>query len=100
MAVARTVFGPAMNIQAPPNLSAGALSALIAAGISDWGGVSPVTPDHVNPERPWPGVAEGRYACTGGTGSARMIQELQRWTIFLGRMKGIFDDLLLLLRPE
>ena len=43
-----------MNIQAPPNLSAGSLDDLIAAGINDWGGVSPVTPDHVNPEAPWP----------------------------------------------
>ena len=43
-----------MNIQAPPNLSAGALRQLVAAGINDWGGVSPVTPDYVNPERPWP----------------------------------------------
>ena len=45
---------PEMNIQAPPNLSAGELAQLIAAGINDWGGVSPVTPDHVNPEAPWP----------------------------------------------
>ena len=43
-----------MNIQAPPNLSPGALEALVGAGINDWGGVSPVTPDHVNPEAPWP----------------------------------------------
>jgi FO synthase len=55
-AVARIVFGGAMNIQAPPNLSAGALPRLISAGINDWGGVSPVTPDHVNPEKPWPAV--------------------------------------------
>ena len=54
IAVARLVFGPAMNIQAPPNLSPGALPSLVAAGINDWGGVSPVTPDHVNPEAPWP----------------------------------------------
>ncbi len=54
LAVARLVFGPSMNIQAPPNLSPGALRPLIAAGINDWGGVSPVTPDHVNPEAPWP----------------------------------------------
>ena len=54
IAVARLIFGAAMNIQAPPNLAAGALSRLVAAGINDWGGVSPVTPDHVNPERPWP----------------------------------------------
>ena len=54
IAAARLVFGPQMNIQAPPNLAAGALPQFVAAGINDWGGVSPVTPDHVNPERPWP----------------------------------------------
>ena len=55
LAVARIVLGPKMRIQAPPNLSSpGALSRLIAAGVDDWGGVSPLTPDHVNPERPWP----------------------------------------------
>ncbi|MBV8650596.1 MAG: 7,8-didemethyl-8-hydroxy-5-deazariboflavin synthase CofG, partial [Alphaproteobacteria bacterium] len=57
IAVARLVLGGAMNIQAPPNLSPGALEPLIAAGINDWGGVSPVTPDHVNPEAPWPHLA-------------------------------------------
>ena len=56
IAVARIVFGPAMNIQAPPNLSAADYPLLIEAGINDWGGVSPVTPDHVNPERPWPEI--------------------------------------------
>jgi FO synthase len=54
IAVARLIFAPEMNIQAPPNLSPGALRRLIEAGINDWGGVSPVTPDHVNPEAPWP----------------------------------------------
>lgn len=54
IAVARLIFGPAMSIQAPPNLSAGSVPELIDAGINDWGGVSPVTPDHVNPEAPWP----------------------------------------------
>jgi FO synthase len=54
IAVARLIFEPSMNIQAPPNLSPGALGRLVAAGINDWGGVSPVTPDHVNPEAPWP----------------------------------------------
>ena len=43
-----------MNSQAPPNLSARSLRARVDAGINDWGGVSPVTPDHVNPEAPWP----------------------------------------------
>ena len=47
-----------MNLQAPPNLSPGVYPRLVAAGINDWGGVSPVTPDHVNPEAPWPAIAE------------------------------------------
>ena len=54
LAVARLVLGAHMNIQAPPNLSAGNLAQLLRAGINDWGGVSPVTVDHVNPEAPWP----------------------------------------------
>jgi FO synthase len=54
IAAARLIFGPAMNIQAPPNLQPGGLADLVRAGINDWGGVSPVTPDHVNPEAPWP----------------------------------------------
>jgi len=56
IAIARLIFGGAMNIQAPPNLASGELPRLVAAGINDWGGVSPVTPDHVNPERPWPAL--------------------------------------------
>jgi FO synthase len=58
IAIARLIFGGTMNIQAPPNLAAGALPRLVAAGINDWGGISPVTPDHVNPERPWPELEE------------------------------------------
>ncbi|ABQ67084.1 FO synthase subunit 1 / FO synthase subunit 2 [Rhizorhabdus wittichii RW1] len=55
IAAARLVLGPAMTIQAPPNLHDRAeLTALLRAGVNDWGGVSPVTPDHVNPEAPWP----------------------------------------------
>ena len=57
IACARIIFGPGMAIQAPPNLSPGAFGTLIRAGINDWGGVSPVTPDHVNPEAPWPHLA-------------------------------------------
>jgi FO synthase len=56
IAVARLIFGPEMNIQAPPNLNPEGLAQMIAAGINDWGGVSPVTPDHVNPEAPWPAL--------------------------------------------
>src|SRR5204863_249686 len=58
IAVARLVLGPAMNIQAPPNLQPDGLAQLVCAGINDWGGVSPVTPDHVNPEAPWPHLAD------------------------------------------
>ncbi|GAB7004909.1 bifunctional FO biosynthesis protein CofGH [Nocardioides sp. AN3] len=55
VAVTRVVMGPRMRIQAPPNLSDSAeCLRLVAAGVDDWGGVSPLTPDHVNPERPWP----------------------------------------------
>ena len=60
VAVARLLLGPAMNIQAPPNLSADGYDRLPAAGLNDWGGISPLTPDHINPERPWPGLAELR----------------------------------------
>nr|WP_040622485.1 MULTISPECIES: bifunctional FO biosynthesis protein CofGH [Mycobacterium] len=59
VAVARLVLGPGMRVQAPPNLvSRDECLALVAAGVDDWGGVSPLTPDHVNPERPWPALDE------------------------------------------
>lgn len=54
IAIARLILGARANIQAPPNLSPDALHPLLEAGINDWGGVSPVTRDHVNPEAPWP----------------------------------------------
>lgn len=60
LAVARIVFGAEMNIQAPPNLSPEHYPRLVAAGLNDWGGVSPVTIDHVNPEAPWPHLEELR----------------------------------------
>jgi FO synthase len=53
IAAARVLLNPAIHLQAPPNLT-GEFGALLRAGIDDWGGVSPVTADHVNPERPWP----------------------------------------------
>ena len=58
IAVARLILGPDANLQAPPNLSPGVYQKLVGAGLNDWGGVSPVTPDHVNPEAPWPAIAE------------------------------------------
>jgi FO synthase len=69
IAVARVVLGPAARIQAPPNLVDGEYARFIEAGIDDWGGVSPLTPDHVNPERPWPQIDDlaGHTATAGFT---------------------------------
>jgi len=69
VAAARVVFGPYVNVQAPPNLSEPHYPRLTDAGINDWGGVSPVTIDHVNPEAPWPklGDLERRTAEKGYT---------------------------------
>ncbi|MDP9452529.1 MAG: 5-amino-6-(D-ribitylamino)uracil--L-tyrosine 4-hydroxyphenyl transferase CofH [Actinomycetota bacterium] len=61
VAAARLVLPPEVHVQAPPNLSDD-FARLLDAGIDDWGGVSPVTPDHVNPERPWPEVQRLREA--------------------------------------
>lgn len=67
IAVARHIMGPAACLQAPPNLVEGEYERLIGAGIDDWGGVSPLTIDHVNPERPWPQIEElaGRSRAAG-----------------------------------
>jgi FO synthase len=81
------ILGPEMNIQAPPNLSAYDYGQLLDAGINDWGGISPVTPDHVNPEAPWPEVArlDVVTAQAGRTLTARLplypeyVQNGDRW---------------------
>jgi len=87
VAVARLVLGPRMSIQAPPNLQPEGLTALIDAGINDWGGVSPVTPDHVNPEAPWPALA-ALAAATARAGKVlaprlaiypRFLREPENW---------------------
>src|SRR3546814_19243897 len=65
IAVSRIVLGPKMRIQAPPNLvDLAECTALLGAGVDDWGGVSPPTHDHVNPERPWPSLARLRRITT------------------------------------
>ncbi|MDJ0928297.1 MAG: 5-amino-6-(D-ribitylamino)uracil--L-tyrosine 4-hydroxyphenyl transferase CofH [Gammaproteobacteria bacterium] len=87
IAAARLLFGPDMSIQAPPNLNPGRLTQLIDAGINDWGGVSPVTPDHVNPESPWPQLDElARQTATAGkiliprlTVYPRYIEQRAQW---------------------
>ncbi|HSE92883.1 MAG TPA: 7,8-didemethyl-8-hydroxy-5-deazariboflavin synthase CofG, partial [Methylomirabilota bacterium] len=62
LAVARLLLGPDVNLQAPPNLSPGVYPRLLAAGLNDWGGISPLTVDHINPEAPWPLIPELRRA--------------------------------------
>ena len=87
IAAARLLLGPDTSVQAPPNLRPGDLPRLVEAGIDDWGGVSPVTPDHVNPEAPWPRLIELERA-TGSTGKSlaprlplypRYVADLERW---------------------
>ncbi len=56
IALARLVLGGEMNIQAPPNLTPDGYEFYLNAGINDWGGVSPLTPDFINPEAPWPAL--------------------------------------------
>ena len=62
VAVARLVLPADVGLQAPPNLSPRVYPQLLAAGLNDWGGISPLTPDHINPEKPWPGLVELRRA--------------------------------------
>ena len=87
IACARLIFGPDMNIQAPPNLSPEVYPQLVSAGLNDWGGISPVTPDHVNPEAAWPEISAlaDRTAETGKTLVERLavypsyIFDASRW---------------------
>jgi FO synthase len=60
IAIARLILGPHMNLQAPPNLSYAYFPRLLEAGINDWGGISPVTEDFINPEAAWPQIAKLR----------------------------------------
>jgi FO synthase len=86
VAAARLVLGPGMHVQAPPNLSDD-LGALVAAGIDDWGGVSPITIDHVNPERPWPALdrlraateAAGKVLAPRLTVYPEYVRDPERW---------------------
>ena len=88
IAIARVLFGAGMSVQAPPNLSPGVLPQLVHAGINDWGGVSPVTPDFVNPEAPWPHLedlrretrAAGKFLTERLTIYPAYAQDPERWT--------------------
>ena len=87
IAMARLIFGPSMSVQAPPNLSPGVLPQIVHAGINDWGGVSPVTPDFVNPEAPWPHLDDlvretasaGKYLTERLTIYPDYATDLDRW---------------------
>ncbi|MCP4071227.1 MAG: 5-amino-6-(D-ribitylamino)uracil--L-tyrosine 4-hydroxyphenyl transferase CofH [Hyphomicrobiales bacterium] len=93
IAVARIIFGPEMNIQAPPNLSQGCAQDLIAAGINDWGGVSPVTLDHVNPEAPWPHLDD--LACDTASAGKLLVERLGIYPAFAGAGQTWLDPLFL-----
>ncbi|MDP1632673.1 MAG: 5-amino-6-(D-ribitylamino)uracil--L-tyrosine 4-hydroxyphenyl transferase CofH [Caulobacter sp.] len=87
LAAARRILPPDVSLQAPPNLNPGRTQALIAAGLNDWGGVSPVTIDHVNPEAPWPEVevlaaecaASGHVLAERLTAYPRFVRDADRW---------------------
>ncbi len=87
IAVTRLIFGQEMSIQAPPNLSPGVLPQIVASGINDWGGVSPLTPDFVNPEAPWPHLdkltnetaAAGKFLEQRLTIYPQYARDIQRW---------------------
>jgi 7,8-didemethyl-8-hydroxy-5-deazariboflavin synthase CofG subunit len=92
VAVARLLM-PRVNIQAPPNLSAPYYDELLDAGINDWGGVSPLTPDFINPEKPWPHLEQLRLR-TEGRGF-KLEQRLPVYPEFLARMlarSGLLSD--------
>jgi FO synthase len=83
IAVARIVLGPRMRIQAPPNLIGDEYMLMLRAGIDDWGGVSPLTPDHVNPERPWPAIDE--LAARTADGGFRLAERLTIYPEYVRR---------------
>src|SRR5215472_12464257 len=87
IAVARLLLGPATRIQAPPNLIGDEYQLILDAGIDDWGGVSPLTPDHVNPERPWPQID----ALSERT-SAAGFELRERLTIYPGYLREPWLD--------
>lgn len=89
IAVARLLLGR-ITIQAPPNLQPRALEALVQAGINDWGGVSPVTPDHVNPEAPWPHLETLREATRRG--GATLIERLAVYPAYMPAITGYRAD--------
>jgi FO synthase len=89
VAVARLLLGPRTRIQAPPNLIGDEFDLLLRAGIDDWGGVSPLTPDHVNPERPWPQVDE--LAARSRASGFRLVERLTVYPDYIRRGEPWLD---------
>ena len=87
IAVTRLVLGPGARIQAPPNLIGDQYQLILSAGIDDWGGVSPLTPDHVNPERPWPQLDDLAAQTAAGGFELR-----ERLTIYPGYLREPWLD--------
>jgi FO synthase len=87
IAVTRLVLGPSARIQAPPNLIGDQYELILSAGIDDWGGVSPLTPDHVNPERPWPQIDD-----LAARTSAAGFELAERLTIYPGYIREPWLD--------
>jgi FO synthase len=82
IAVTRLVLGPSARIQAPPNLIGDEYQLILSAGIDDWGGVSPLTPDHVNPERPWPQIDD--LAAQTAAGGFELAERLTIYPNYIG----------------
>jgi FO synthase len=89
VALARLVLGPRRNLQAPPNLAPDVLELLLGSGMNDWGGVSPVTVDFINPEAPWPTLAELRRR-TEAAGH-RLVERLPVYPEHLLGRPELFD---------
>ena len=89
VAVARLVLGPQMRLQAPPNLIGDEFALLLGAGIDDWGGVSPLTPDHVNPERPWPQIEE--LAARSAESGFRLVERLTVYPPYVRKAEPWLD---------
>jgi FO synthase len=93
VALARLLLGPAMSLQAPPNLSPTSLELLARSGLNDWGGVSPLTIDFINPEAPWPALDELRHR-THAAG-AELRERLCVYPEFIARRPEFFDPAML-----
>jgi len=89
VAIARLILGPEMNVQAPPNLAPSALELLLRSGLNDWGGISPVTVDFINPEAPWPEL-EALRERTEAAGQ-RLVERLPVYPAYLLDRPDFFE---------